>query len=501
MKGMDEVGRLFNANELIVAEVLQSAEAMKAAVAHLEQFMEKSEQRHAGKVMLATVKGDVHDIGKNLVDIILVEQRLSRSSTSGIKVPPEPLIAGGARSTGPTSIGLSGLLVKSAQQMVVTADDLRAAGMALPLLVGGAALSKRFTRTKIAPTYGHRRLRNDAMNGLDLANQIMTARAGARREDRGRGESPRDGRVAGGLGPGDAGRRSARRSSTSTSRHARRPTLDRHVLDFRPAGALALHEPGRCSTAKHLGLRGNARAARRRSATRSSSRSQAIVKRRPGRRAARRAAIRRAAVYRFFGAAVRRQPHAPLRRRRPRGGATSTSRASGGPTGSASPTSSRRSRTASATPSRCSSSPAASGIREALDGAEGEGRVRALARAAGAGDRGGRGGAELAAPQDPRAMGISDAPDMTMAERFKAQYRGMRVSFGYPACPQPRGPEAALRPALARRHRRAADRGLHDGSRGERLRAGLPPPAGQLLHRRERRSVDFVSAVSCSPPG
>jgi len=71
MAGMAEVGRLFNNNELIVAEVLQSAEAMKAAVNHLEQFMEKSDTSARGTVLLATVKGDVHDIGKNLVDIIL----------------------------------------------------------------------------------------------------------------------------------------------------------------------------------------------------------------------------------------------------------------------------------------------------------------------------------------------------------------------------------------------------------------------------------------------
>ena len=71
MAGMAEVGRLFNANELIVAEVLQSAEAMKASVNHLEQFMEKADTAKRGKIVLATVKGDVHDIGKNLVEIIL----------------------------------------------------------------------------------------------------------------------------------------------------------------------------------------------------------------------------------------------------------------------------------------------------------------------------------------------------------------------------------------------------------------------------------------------
>jgi len=71
MTGMAEVGRLFNNNELIVAEVLQSAEAMKAAVSHLEQFMAKADTAARGKMILPTVKGDVHDIGKNLVDIIL----------------------------------------------------------------------------------------------------------------------------------------------------------------------------------------------------------------------------------------------------------------------------------------------------------------------------------------------------------------------------------------------------------------------------------------------
>src|SRR5438552_12932421 len=149
MAGMDEVGRLFNNNELIVAEVLQSAEAMKAAVAHLEPFMEKSESANKGTVVLATVKGDVHDIGKNLVEIILGNNGF-RVVNLGIKVPPEDLIKA-HREHRPDLIGLSGLLVKSAQQMVVTAVDLRAAGVRCPVLVGGAALSAKFTAAKIAP--------------------------------------------------------------------------------------------------------------------------------------------------------------------------------------------------------------------------------------------------------------------------------------------------------------------------------------------------------------
>jgi 5-methyltetrahydrofolate--homocysteine methyltransferase len=172
MAGMSEVGRLFNNNELIVAEVLQSAEAMKAAVNHLEQFMEKSEASTRGKVILATVKGDVHDIGKNLVEIILANNGY-RVVNLGIKVPPDVLIRA-FQEHKPDAIGLSGLLVKSTQQMVVTATDLKTAGIAVPLLVGGAALSEKFTRTKIAPAYGEAVCyAKDAMTGLSLMNRIM----------------------------------------------------------------------------------------------------------------------------------------------------------------------------------------------------------------------------------------------------------------------------------------------------------------------------------------
>jgi 5-methyltetrahydrofolate--homocysteine methyltransferase len=172
MKGMAEVGRLFNNNELIVAEVLQSAEVMKEAVGYLEQFMKKSETAKRGSVILATVKGDVHDIGKNLVEIILKNNGYEVINL-GIKVPPEELIRAYEEHR-PDAIGLSGLLVKSAQQMVVTASDLREAGIEVPLLVGGAALSAKFTRQKIAPSYGRAVCyAKDAMTGLDLMNRLM----------------------------------------------------------------------------------------------------------------------------------------------------------------------------------------------------------------------------------------------------------------------------------------------------------------------------------------
>jgi 5-methyltetrahydrofolate--homocysteine methyltransferase len=171
MAGMGEVGRLFNNNELIVAEVLQSAEAMKTAVGHLEQFMEKADTEKRAKVILATVKGDVHDIGKNLVEIILKNNGYDVINL-GIKVPPEELIRA-HREYQPDAIGLSGLLVKSAQQMVTTASDLREAGITVPLLVGGAALSDKFTRLKIAPQYSTAVCyAKDAMTGLRLMNEL-----------------------------------------------------------------------------------------------------------------------------------------------------------------------------------------------------------------------------------------------------------------------------------------------------------------------------------------
>ena len=104
MAGMEEVGRLFNNNELIVAEVLQSAEVMKASVAYLEPHMEKTETAIKGKIMLATVKGDVHDIGKNLVEIILSNNGYEVVNL-GIKVPPEQLIEA-YRKEKPDMIGL-----------------------------------------------------------------------------------------------------------------------------------------------------------------------------------------------------------------------------------------------------------------------------------------------------------------------------------------------------------------------------------------------------------
>ena len=244
MDGMREVGRLFNANELIVAEVLQSAESMKASVNHLEQFMEKTTDSRKGKIILATVKGDVHDIGKNLVEIILSNNGYEVVNL-GIKVPPERLV----EAVQPAPPGPDRPVGAPRQERAADGDDgagpdgARRLGAAL--LVGGAALSQKFTDQRIAPAYGGLAVYAvDAMRGLALADRILSgegapqrlaAEADARRiaaaaatavSDGGRARSPRRRSAAPEIEvvearPGARPRR-ARASATSTSRDAGR---------------------------------------------------------------------------------------------------------------------------------------------------------------------------------------------------------------------------------------------------------------------------------------
>ena len=253
MAGMSEVGRLFNNNELIVAEVLQSAEAMKAAVSYLEQFMEKSTDSSRGRIILATVKGDVHDIGKNLVDIILSNNGY-RVVNLGIKVPPEVLIQA-VREHKPDAIGLSGLLVKSAQQMVLTAEDLKDAGIDQPLLVGGAALSDRFTRGKIAPAYGGTVVyANDAMNGLDLLNRLMDSDLRAKLEA---DLLDKDLSAVARVSEPTIGESDVRSTKVSLDVPIPEvPDLDRHVIDIGNLDEVWSYINPQMLYGRHLGLRG-----------------------------------------------------------------------------------------------------------------------------------------------------------------------------------------------------------------------------------------------------
>ncbi|HEX9817986.1 MAG TPA: vitamin B12 dependent-methionine synthase activation domain-containing protein, partial [Methylomirabilota bacterium] len=255
MRGMDEVGRLFNDNQLIVAEVLQSAEAMKAAVAHLEPHMEKSESATRASIVLATVKGDVHDIGKNLVDIILSNNGY-RIINLGIKVPPEDLIAA-YRAHKPDAFGLSGLLVKSAQQMVVTAQDLKVAGVDIPLFVGGAALTRKFTATRIAAEYGGVTLyAKDAMEGLDLANQLFSAVSRDALIERVRAEQAALADAAGQTAPARPAAPGPATASVPRVQVPAPPDLERHVVRDVPLTHVYPYLNLQMLYGKHLGLRG-----------------------------------------------------------------------------------------------------------------------------------------------------------------------------------------------------------------------------------------------------
>ncbi len=256
MKGMEEVGRLFNNNELIVAEVLQSAEVMKASVNYLEPFMEKTETSVKGKIILATVKGDVHDIGKNLVEIILSNNGY-KIINLGIKVPPEQLIEA-YRNEKADAIGLSGLLVKSAQQMVVTAQDLRTAGIDAPILVGGAALTRKFTKTRISPEYdGLVLYAKDAMDGLDIANKLMDP------EHRKRLEEELAAFKAAGAAEEDQGKqlpkltRAVRSNISKDAPVFAPPDLERHIIRDVPLPHIIPYVNMQMLLGHHLGLKGS----------------------------------------------------------------------------------------------------------------------------------------------------------------------------------------------------------------------------------------------------
>lgn len=148
---MRHVGELFGRGEILLPFVLQSAEVMKRSVAFLEPFMEKQDAESGVKILLATVQGDVHDIGKNLVDIILSNNGY-KVFNIGIKVPAEVILEK-AREYKVDVVGLSGLLVKSAIVMQENMPQFQAAGLRTPILLGGAALTPKFVAESCVPRY------------------------------------------------------------------------------------------------------------------------------------------------------------------------------------------------------------------------------------------------------------------------------------------------------------------------------------------------------------
>jgi 5-methyltetrahydrofolate--homocysteine methyltransferase len=144
LPAMKEVGDKFGAGELILPYVLQSAEVMKKSVSHLEQFLEKKEGVTKGKIVLATVYGDVHDIGKNLVGTILSNNGYTVYDLG--KQTPANVIIDKAVEVGANAIGLSALLVSTSKQMPLIVQELDRRGLNLPVLIGGAAINRRFGR-------------------------------------------------------------------------------------------------------------------------------------------------------------------------------------------------------------------------------------------------------------------------------------------------------------------------------------------------------------------
>jgi len=432
MAGMEEVGRLFNDNELIVAEVLQSAEVMKAAVAHLEPHMEKVDTHLKGKILLATVKGDVHDIGKNLVEIILGNNGFDVVNL-GIKVTPEQLIAA-CRAEQPDMIGLSGLLVKSAQQMVITAQDLRASGIEVPMLVGGAALTRRFTTKRIAPEYdGLVLYARDAMDGLDIANKLGNPDERAKLIERQQQELLADVEAT---TPAVAVATEAPTRSAITHEEPVLvpPDLDRHILRDYPLSHLRPYLNLRMLLGKHLGLKGNVEAllaAGDPKATELLATVEGLLA-----EASELGLIRPQAMYRYFPANSSGNQVLIYHPERPDDVLETFDF----------PRQAQE-------PWLCLSDflrpvesgerdyvgflvvTAGSGIHELAEQWKRDGqylRSHALQSLA----------LELAEALAERVhhimrdqWGIPDPADLTMNERFGARYRGIRVSFGYPACP------------------------------------------------------------------
>ncbi|GAB3623400.1 methionine synthase [Mariniluteicoccus endophyticus] len=179
LEGMKVVGELFGSGQMQLPFVLQSAQVMKKAVAHLEPHMEKVEgDEGKGTIVLATVKGDVHDIGKNLVDIILTNNGYTVVNL-GIKQPVNGILDAATEHRA-DAIGMSGLLVKSTVVMKENLEEMNSRGVAdLPVLLGGAALTRAYVEQDLREVYaGEVRYARDAFEGLRLMDAVMAVKRG-----------------------------------------------------------------------------------------------------------------------------------------------------------------------------------------------------------------------------------------------------------------------------------------------------------------------------------
>ncbi|MCX4545917.1 methionine synthase [Streptomyces sp. NBC_01565] len=179
LEGMKVVGELFGSGQMQLPFVLQSAEVMKTAVAYLEPHMEKTDADGKGTIVLATVRGDVHDIGKNLVDIILSNNGYNVANI-GIKQPVSAILEA-AEQHNADVIGMSGLLVKSTVIMKENLEELNTRGLAerYPVILGGAALTRAYVEQDLHEIYqGEVRYARDAFEGLRLMDSLMAVKRG-----------------------------------------------------------------------------------------------------------------------------------------------------------------------------------------------------------------------------------------------------------------------------------------------------------------------------------
>ena len=431
MDGMREVGRLFNANELIVAEVLQSAEAMKAAVSHLEKFMEKAHGSRKGKVILATVKGDVHDIGKNLVEIILSNNGYEVVNL-GIKVPPEKLVEA-YETHAPDLIGLSGLLVKSAQQMVTTAQDLTAAGVSAPMLVGGAALSQKFTDHRIAPAYaGLACYAEDAMRGLALADRILSGEeartALAAESEKRRAAIAVDTRAESEI---PLAAPAVRSPEIAVVDPLAMPSGEESVLPELDLEEVWKYLNPHMLYAKHLGLRGSYRKLKEAGDPKLAELEQVIA------RVQAAGWIKARAMYRYFGASSEANT---LSVKVPRGGEacfTFPRQVAGERLCLADFV---HPHVNGATPPASDSvaffiTTAGEGVRAKAEELKNAGEYLLCHALQALAVETAEAAAEWLHAKLRAEWGFPDPPETTMLDRFQGRYRGKRYSFGYPACP------------------------------------------------------------------
>ena len=195
LEGMKVVGELFGSGQMQLPFVLQSAETMKASVAYLEPHMEKVEGAGKGSIVLATVKGDVHDIGKNLVDIILTNNGYEVHNL-GIKVSITEMIDK-ALEVKADAIGMSGLLVKSTLIMRDNLEELNSRGLSeIPILLGGAALTRSYVERDLRDVYeGRLFYGKDAFEGLNVMDRLGAVRRGTTEDDPDWGRVPSESRV------------------------------------------------------------------------------------------------------------------------------------------------------------------------------------------------------------------------------------------------------------------------------------------------------------------